>query len=355
MPRVSRRAALAGVVAVPLATPALSQSRQRWRMATSWPRNLPGPGTSAQRLADRITRLSGGRIEVQLFAAGEIVPAFSVIDAVGNGTIELGHSAAFFWQGRDPAVTYFTAIPFGLTPDEHHAWILSGGGQALWDETYQRFGVKPFLGGNTGVSMGGWFRQKLESAADIRGLKVRMVGLGGELFQRLGATALAISPGEIYPALERGVVDAAEFTAPGADIQLGLWRIAPHYYTPGFNKPNGSSELLVSARLYGELDEGMKAMLADAAAAEAVLGLAEMETLNADAVARMLGEQTVRFETFPVELVREARRHAVALRQELATRSPQATKVGRAYEAFQSRAAPWTRVSMQGVLTARTI
>jgi TRAP-type mannitol/chloroaromatic compound transport system substrate-binding protein len=352
---VTRRGALAAGLGSPLAAPALAQGIARWRMATSWPRNLPGPGGSAQRLAERITRLSGGRIEVQLFGAGEIAPAFGVLGAVASGAVELGHTASFYWQGREPSAALFTSVPFGLTPAEHHAFILFGGGQELWDACYAPFGVKPFLGGNTGVSMGGWFRRRIAAAADLRGLTIRMVGLGGELFQRLGATAIAVPPGDIYPALERGAIDAAEFTAPGSDIQLGLWRVAPFYYAPGFNKPNGSSELIVNAAAYQALDGATRGMIADACAAEATAGLSEMEALNAAALARMVNEHGVTLEVFPVDLVREARRHAADLLAELETRSALARRIVPAYRAFQQAIAPWTRLSTQSVLTARTI
>ena len=172
-----------------LAAPAVARAQtRRWRMVTSWPKRLPGPGMSAERVAERIALLSGGRLQITVHAAGEVVPAFEVLDAVGGGVAEMGHTAAFFWQGKQPATNFFTTVPFGLTPAEHVAWVDAGGGQALWDELYAPFGVKPFMGGNTGVCMGGWFRRELNSADDVKGLKIRSLGLGGEVYRRLGAT-----------------------------------------------------------------------------------------------------------------------------------------------------------------------
>ncbi len=356
MTRLDRRttlAAAAGLIAAPQV--ARAQAARRWRMVTAWPKNLPGPGFSAQRIADRITTLSAGRIAVQVFAAGELVPAFAVQEAVGNATVELGHTASFFGIGREPASAFFTAIPFGFTPAEHAAWILEGGGQDLWDETSARFGFKPLMGGNTGVSMGGWFRRELQSAEDVKGLKIRMVGLGAELFQRLGATALAVPPADIYPALERGAIDAAEFTAPGADIQLGLYRVAPFYYAPGFNKPNGTSEFLVNKTVWDGLEPDLKAVVEAACLAELTVALAEIERLNMEALAVLVASHGVKLRGFPPDMLSLARRHATDLVRDLGSRSPMARKVGESYTAFQARIAPWTRVSLHAALGAREV
>ena len=177
-------------------------------MVTSWPKRLPGPGMSAERVAERIAALSGGRLQISVSAAGEVVPAFEVLDAVGGGVAEMGHTASFYWQGKMPAAAFFTTVPFGLTPNEHVAWVEAGGGQALWDELYAPFGVKPFMGGNTGVCMGGWFRREIKSLDDVRGLKIRSLGLGGEVYRRLGATPQTTPPGEILTSLQSGVLDA---------------------------------------------------------------------------------------------------------------------------------------------------
>ena len=257
MHKITRRSAGPRAQARPEPSPRLrSRSRrtQRWRMVTSWPKRLPGPGMSAERIAERIRTLSGGKLDIAVHAAGEIVPAFEVLDAVGHGVAEIGHTAAFYWQGKMPAAAFFTTVPFGLTPGEHVAWVDAGGGQALWDELYAPFGVKPFMGGNTGVCMGGWFRHELKSRADLRGLKIRSLGLGGEVYRRLGATPQTTPPAEILTSLQSGVIDAAEFVGPGTDIALGLYRVAPFYYYPGFNKPNGTGECIVALKAWNALD-----------------------------------------------------------------------------------------------------
>src|ERR1700685_2824773 len=320
------RGGAAGLVGA-LATPALAQGdKRKWRMITSWPRRLPGPGMSAERIAERIGSLSGGRLEITVSAAGEIVPAFEVLDAVGSGVAEMGHTAAFYWQGKEPAAAFFTTVPFGLLPNEHVAWVDAGGGQALWDELYAPFGVKPFMGGNTGVCMGGWFRREIRSRDDVRGLKVRSLGLGGEVYRRLGAIPQTTSPGEILVALQSGVIDGAEFVGPGSDIALGLYRFAPFYYGPGFNKPNGTGECIVSLKVWQSLDEETKAIVTHACAAEASFALAEMERLNIEALATLKTRNNVQLRTFPVDLVTAARAMASDVLGELAAKSENGTR-----------------------------
>jgi len=349
-------AGLAGAIAAPAtpATPTLAQTdKRRWRMVTSWPKRLPGPGMSAERLAQRIGALSGGRFEITVSAAGEVVPAFEVLDAVGSGVAEMGHTAAFYWQGKEPAAAFFTTVPFGLTPNEHVAWIDAGDGQALWDELYAPFGVKPFMGGNTGVCMGGWFRREIKSRDDVRGLKLRSLGLGGEVYRRLGAIPQTTSPGEILVALQSGVIDGAEFVGPGSDIALGLYRFAPFYYGPGFNKPNGTGECIVGLKAWETLDAETKAIVAHACAAEASFALAEMERLNIEALATLTSRDNAQLRSFPPDLIAAARTTARDVLAELAGKSAGARKVHDSYTAFRERVSAWSRISLQAVLEAR--
>src|SRR5579862_3485377 len=357
MSRITRRVLArsgAAAVAGAIAAPAVAQNdKRRWRMVTSWPKRLPGPGMSAERIAERIGKLSGGRIEITVSAAGEIVPAFEVLDAVGSGVAEMGHTAAFYWQGKEPAAAFFTTVPFGLTPNEHVSWIDAGGGQALWDELYAPFGVKPFMGGNTGVCMGGWFRREIKSHDDVRGLKIRSLGLGGEVYRRLGAIPQTTAPGEILVALQSGVLDAAEFVGPGSDIALGLFRFAPFYYGPGFNKPNGTGECIVALKAWTSLDAELQAIVAHACAAEAAFALAEMERLNFEALAALTARDHVALRTFPADLIAAARAQASEVLSDLAQRSASARKVHDAYVAFRDKIGAWSRISLQAVLEAR--
>jgi TRAP-type mannitol/chloroaromatic compound transport system substrate-binding protein len=350
--RLTRTAAfgLAGAIAAPAV--ARAQTR-RWRMVTSWPKRLPGPGMSAERIAERVAALSGSRLQITVHAAGEVVPAFEVLDAVGSGVAEIGHTAAFYWQGKQPASAFFTTVPFGLTPMEHVAWIDAGGGQALWEELYAPFGVRPLMGGNTGVCMGGWFRRELNGADDVRGLKIRSLGLGGEIYRRLGAIPQTTSPGEILTSMQSGLIDGAEFVGPGSDIALGLYRVATFYYAPGFNKPNGTGECIVSLKAWGELDGELRAIVQHACASEAAFALAEMERLNAEALAALTGQHGVKLRMFPATLIEAARRQAGGVVGELAGKSAIARKIHDSYVAFRARTGAWSRISIRAVLEAR--
>ncbi|MGE0034970.1 MAG: TRAP transporter substrate-binding protein [Xanthobacteraceae bacterium] len=341
---------LAGAIAAPAV--ARAQTR-RWRMVTSWPKRLPGPGMSAERIAERIAAMSGGRLQITVHAAGEVVPAFEVLDAVGGGVADMGHTAAFFWQGKQPATNFFTTVPFGLTPAEHVAWVDAGGGQALWDALYSPFGVKPFMGGNTGVCMGGWFRRELNGVDDVKGLKIRSLGLGGEVYRRLGATPQTTSPGEILTSLQSGLIDGAEFVGPGTDIALGLYRVANFYYAPGFNKPNGTGECIVSLKSWASLDSEMKAIVQHACANEAAYALSEMERLNAEALAALIGQHHVKLKMFPQPLIAAARRQAHDVVGDLGARNEAARKIHDSYVAFRERTAAWSNISIKAVLEAR--
>jgi TRAP-type mannitol/chloroaromatic compound transport system substrate-binding protein len=353
MTKITRRTVTAGLAGA-IAAPSIARAETRkLRMVTSWPKRLPGPGMSAERIAERVRSLSGGALDITVFAAGEIVPAFEVLGAVGNGVADLGHTASFYWQGKMPAAAFFTTVPFGLTPAEHVAWIDAAGGQPLWDELYKPFGVKPFMGGNTGVCMGGWFRRELTSVADLRGLKLRTLGLGGEIYRRLGVTPQTTPPGEILTGLQSGVLDGAEFVGPGTDIALGLYRVAPFYYYPGFNKPNGTGECIVSLKTWASLDKPQQAMLAHACAAEANYALAEMEKLNAEALTVLVSQHSVKLREFPAELVTAARKQSVDVLGELADRDAISRKIHGSYLAFRDKVGGWSRISLEKVLGAR--
>ncbi len=347
---ISRRAALgtalgAGLGTVAAPAVAQAQERLRWRMVTSWPKGRAGPGVSAQRVADRINLMSGGRLQVDLFGAGEIVSAFAVLDAVGDGTVEMGHTAALYWQGKSPAASIFTTVPFGLGPIEHQAWIELRDGQALWDELYRPFGVRAVMAGNTGPSMGGWFKRRLSGPDDLKGLRIRIQGLGAELFRRLGATPLAISAGDLLPALETGAIDAAEFLAPATDLETGLPAHAPYYYAPGFNKPNGASECLISLRAWGVLPSDLRAVVTEACRAEHTLGLADAHERNASALTEILGRYPVTLEAFPRALIEAARKTAGEMMGELGASSPLAARIVASYQAAQANLRGWSALS----------
>ena len=220
-------------------------------MVTTWPKNFPGLGTSAERVAQSITALSGGRLQVKVFAAGQLVNAFESFDAVSSGLADMYHGAENYWDGRSAAFSYFCAVPFGLTAAEMNAWVYYGGGQALWDELSAGFGLKPFLCGNTGAQMGGWFTKELTGIESFKGLRYRMPGLGGEVLRRLGAVVVNLPGGEIIRRCGRVPSTRANSSAHGSTWRLGLHKVAKYYYYPGFHEPGSALSLVVNKKLVG--------------------------------------------------------------------------------------------------------
>jgi TRAP-type mannitol/chloroaromatic compound transport system substrate-binding protein len=343
--------ASAAVVAAPATLRA--ETSNRWRMVTSWPRDLPGPGMTATRLARRIEAMSGGRIAIELYAAGEIVPAFEVLDAVSEGVAELAHTAAVFWAGKMPVAQLFLAVPFGLTPLEHVAWIEHGGGQALWDELYGDFGVKPFMAGNTGMSMGGWFRHEIRSVSDLQGLRFRMPGLGGDLYQPFGIVQVSLPPGETLPALQSGAIDAAEFAGPFSDLALGFYQAASYYYGPGLHEPNGTGECIVNRRALEALPADLQAVVGEACRAENAFALAESERMNAEALRSLVDDHGVQLRTFPADVTEALRAQAPAVLDQFAKRGGLDQRIHASYVRMLDLLRPWSRESMAAYLAAR--
>lgn len=292
-----------GAAAATLAAPAIAQDVRRWRMVSAWPRNLPGPGVAAQMLADRITALSGGRIEVELFAAGEIVPGPGVFDAVAEGTAEIYHAVPAYWGSKSKGILLFGSQPLGLTAIEQHGWLLHGGGQALYDEMYGRFGLKPFLCGNSGPQWAGWFRQEVESVDDLRGLRYRTTGLNSEVMARLGVAVEAMAGPAMFQALQSGALDAGEFIGPWSDSALGLQQIAKLYYAPGVGEPSSAEECAVNLAAWDELPDDLKQAVAYAAESLYNPVLTEYNTNHALALRELVGQHGVEVRAWPEDVV----------------------------------------------------
>lgn len=244
--------------AATLSAPAIAADTIKWDMVTAWPKNLPGPGVAAQMLADRIGLLSGGRIQVKLHAAGELVPGRGVFDAVSEGTAHLYHAVPAYWGSKSKGILLFGSQPFGLTADEQIGWMYQGGGQALYDEMYGRFDLKPFLCGNSGSQWGGWFREEIKSAQDLKGLKFRTTGLASEMCTKLGMSVQAMGPGPMFQALQTGALDAGEFIGPWTDSAVGFQQVAKNYYAPGFGEPSSAEECVVNKKAYEALPEDLQ-------------------------------------------------------------------------------------------------
>ena len=299
------KAAGTGAAAVALAAPALAQDEViKWKMVTSWPKNLPGPGVAAQMLADRITKLSGGRLEVTLYAAGEIVPGNGVFDAVGQGTAEMYHSVPAYWGSKSKGILLFGSQPFGLTAPEQIGWMYHGGGQELYDEMYGKFNLKPFLCGNSGPQWGGWFKNEINTPDDLKGLKFRSTGLASEMMSKLGAAVQAMSGPEMFQALQSGALDAGEFIGPWTDSAMGYHQVAKNYYWPGVGEPSSAEECAVNIDKWNELPDDLKEVVTQAAASLYNPVLTEYMTNHAKALKELVdGEAAVQVKKFPDEVL----------------------------------------------------
>ncbi len=319
--------------------------KYKWKMVTTWPPNLPVLQTGAERFTKRVKEASDGRLEIQVFAAGELVPALSAFDAVSEGTVECGSGASYYWAGKVPAAQWFAAVPFGFNAQGINAWLYSGGGLELWEEIYAPFNVIPRPQGNTGVQMGGWFRKEMNTIADYDGLKMRIPGLGGKVVSKAGGTVVLIPGGEIFTSLERGVIDATEWVGPMHDLRMGFYKAAKHYYYPGWHEPGTVLEVLFNRRAYESLPKDLQQIL-DAVAAEVnVWSLSEFEAGNGAALQTLISEHDVNLVRFPEALLEDLRRLAQETLEEEADKDPVSRKVHEAYKKFKARVGVWGSVS----------
>jgi len=327
--------------------------RYRWRLVTAWPPGLPGFGTTAVMLADMLREASGGRLSVQVYAAGELVPAFEVFDAVSRGSVEMGHSAPAYWKGQAPATQLFTGFPFGMLPAEFNAWLAYGGGMELWRECYEPYGLVPFPGGNTGTQMGGWFRREIRSMEDFSGLKIRMPGLGGDVLRRLGATVVNLSGGELFTALQTGVIDATEWASPYNDLPLGLYQAAPYYYYPGWHEPAGAIEVIVNREALESLPADLQALIRTACMAVNHQMLSEFMARNVQALDILVNRHGVELRRFPNEVLEGLRRASGNTLDGLAAGDPLAARILKSYREFQQGVSGWQAISEGSYLSAR--
>jgi TRAP-type mannitol/chloroaromatic compound transport system substrate-binding protein len=322
-------------------------------MVTTWPEKFPGLGTGAERLAERITAMSDGRLSVKVFAAGTMVPALGIFDAVSQGSAEMGHGASYYWQGKSKAFNFFAAVPFGLTANELSAWIHYGGGQELYDEGYARFGLKPFLAGNTGVQMGGWFRKEIKSIEDFKGLKMRMPGLGGEVLRRVGATAENLAGGEIFPALSSGRIDATEWVGPWNDLAFGFYKIARNYYWPGFHEPGTGIECFVNKAKYDALPKDLQAIVTSACRAESEAMLGEFNRRNGEALRTLIDTHGVMLHHFPDDVMAAFGKASEEVLAELESADDLTKRTYQSFKKFRVDSTGWSQLAEQGYLDMR--
>ena len=312
--------------ATALAAPAIAQGNITWRMVTTWPKNFPGLGVGAQKLADRITAASGGRLTVQVFAAGEMVPALQSLDAVIDGSAEMSHGAAYYWQNKSQGLSFYTGVPYGMTSRELTAWVRFLGGQEIWDEIYDQFGVQGFLSGDTGTQAGGWFKNELKGVADIKGLRFRTPGLGGQVWGKLGAAVTNMAAGEIFAALQSGTLDAAEFVGPYNDLALGFYQICKNYYFPSFVEPGLATELVVNKAKFQALPQDLQEIVKACSQAAYDDVASDMYANDPRALQTLINEHGVTVRQFPEEILEAGAKAAMELMADIRTNGDALTK-----------------------------
>lgn len=311
------KAGVVGAAATSLAAPAVAQDIRQWNMVTAWPKNLPGPGVAAQMLADRITTLSGGRLEIKLHAAGELVPGRGVFDAVSEGTAELYHAVPAYWGSKSNGILLFGSQPFGLRADEQFGWLYHGGGQALYDEIYGRFNLKPFLCGNSGPQWQGWFRNEIHSLDDLKGLKFRTTGLASKMCSKIGMAVQAMGPRDMFQGLQTGALDAGEFIGPWTDSAVGFHQVAKNYYWPGVGEPSSAEECAVNSDAYAALPDDLKQVVSFACESLYNPVWTEYTTKHAQALARLVAEEDVKVRMLPADVIEAMGVAAVEIMEEL--------------------------------------
>jgi TRAP-type mannitol/chloroaromatic compound transport system substrate-binding protein len=344
----------AGAAAAPLAAPAIAQDRHEIRLVTSWPRNFPGLGTGVNEFAESVTRASGGRINLRVHGAGELVGPLAVHDAVQEGTAEMYHSADYYFVGKSRAYNFFTAVPLGFTSFEMDAWIMHGGGQEIWDEVGAQFNVKHLPGGNTGVQAGGWFRNEINTAEDLAGLRMRIPGLGAEIISALGGTPVAMAAGEILPALQSGTIDAAEFVGPVNDLALGFHQVLRNYYAHGIHEPGAMAGFGVNRRFWEGLSEDDQRLLETAAIAMNNRTTAYFNAHNADALEqiRAHGVNILVFNEEVFTALGEAGRDVI---RSVAASEPLAQRAFDSFYEFRQKVIAWTDVADRAYMNNRAL
>ena len=318
---------------------------QQLRMVTSWPKNFPGLGTAANRLADRINKASDGRYEIKVFAGGELVHPLKCNDAVQQGNADMYHSADYYYQGKHKAYNFFTAVPGGFTATEIDAWIFHGGGQALWDEVGAQFGVKHLPGSNTGMQMGGWFKKPITSIDDFKGLKMRIPGLGGAVIKALGGTSVTLAGSEILPNLQSGNIDATEWVGPWNDLAFGFYKVVQNAMYPGIHEPGSMLSVGISKKFWDGLPPADQAMFTACSLAENDYGYAEFVANNTAALETLESKHNVKYIPFPRDVFKamgEAARDVVA---DQAKSDPLTKKVYESYAKFRKNVSTWSRYS----------
>ncbi len=346
-------AAVAGAATAALAAPAIAADTIEINMVATWPKDFPGLGTGAQRFAKRLEDMSGGRFKVNYFAAGERVKAFDSFDEVASGNAQMYHAAEYYWKGKHPGFAYFTSVPFGLTYTEMNAWVRFGGGQELWDKVAAEFGLKGMLCGNTGVQMGGWFRKEINSADDLKGLKMRIPGLGGDVMAKLGASPVSLPGGQIYENLVSGSLDATEWVGPWNDEIMKFYEAAKYYYFPGMHEPGAALAVGTNKKFWDGLSSSDQEMVKAAAASENDMMMAEYNAKNGAALARLVNDHGVQVREFNDDIYDAFGEAAEEVFAGVVEHSALAKEVHESFVAARANIGAWAKLSDQAYVSQR--
>lgn len=335
------------------AAPSITKGVREWKMIMSWPKVLPGLGTGAVRLAERISALSDGRLVIKTYGGGELVPPQGVFDAVADGTAEMGHCAPYYWLSKNRSMAFFCAVPGGLTAQEQNGWLYYGGGYPLWDKLYAEFGLKPFAAGNTGTQMGGWFNKELHTLADLNGLKMRIPGLAGEVFTKLGGISQTIPAQELFTAMQSGVIDALEWVGPWNDMALGFHRVSKFYYGPAFQEGGPTLELMVNRKAYDTLPEDLQRIIKCACAAENDVMTAEFHANNIRAFHELKTREKTDIRVYPQEILHAFFKTSETVVAETAMEGKINRQIFESYSKYRKYAMDMAPVSEYGFIKAR--
>ena len=342
-----KNAGIAGVLATGIAPAVHAQAAIRWRLASSFPKSLDTLYGGAETFAKAVSAMSGGKFEISTHAAGELMPAFGVVDGVQQGTVEVAHTAPYYFFGKNECFALGCAIPFGLNSRQMTAWYYEGNGKKLMREFYAKYNIINFAAGNTGAQMGGWYRKEIKSVADFKGLKFRVGGFAGRVIERMGGVPQNIPGGEIYQALEKGTIDAAEWVGPYDDLKLGFNKVAPHYYYPGWWEGGPQLDVFINQKAYDALSIENKAIVESAASHAHIVMQARYDALNPGALKQLVGTGT-KLHAFPNDLMNVAFKESMALYQEIGSKNPDWKKIYADYATFRADQNLWFRFTEMG-------
>lgn len=338
-------ATAAAALSVGASTVIASPKKIKWTATSFWNPKVRIMFDGIKTFCENVKEMTDGQFEIKLYGGGELIPPPGAFDAVSKGTVQMGTGSPYFWAGKSTAFNWFGSIPFGMNAQSINAWFYEGNGQELMNELYDRFDLVPRIIGNSGMQMGGWYSKKINSLEDFKGLKMRIGSIAGKVLSQVGVTTVFVPPAEIFPALERGVVDAAEFVGPVHDILLGLYKVAKYYYTPGWHEPGPVLDIFFNKKAYNDLPKHFQRILDIAAADINVRTLAAFDAQSGTALDTLVKEHNVNVQVYPADVLKKLKEISKDVIEEEAKKDPFALKIHEDYKAFQAKTAVWGKMS----------